>query len=303
METTFVEKFLAFVLAAFLLIGGLWAYAQPLDRTEGGSFDGQAPGLVGTSADRAAIDRHERADRGLRREARRRATARQRLELAREEYRTALDAGTPTPALERRYQAARRAFARAEAAVAGARQRERSLAPAVDAASARLRAAEERSFQRGESRRTSRARETFALRLAWVLACLAAAFWLFNRQRRAHSRYLPAGMAAVGAATVQALVMAGDYTTDYIDVTELGPLVLSVVGIALTLAAFAGLQRFLARRVPQRRVRRRECPFCGFPVTGGEHCEGCGREVVAACATCDAPRRVGTPYCAACGQA
>src|SRR5207249_874957 len=98
------------------------------------------------------------------------------------------------------------------------------------------------------------------------LAALAGAFWLFNRQRRSASRYLPVGMAAVGAASAQALVMAGDYTTDYIDFQEAGPLAISLSGIALTLAAFIGLQRYLARRLPRRRVRRRECPFCGFPV-------------------------------------
>jgi hypothetical protein len=97
--------------------------------------------------------------------------------------------------------------------------------------------------------------------------------------------------------------MAGDYVTDYVDPLDLGPLVLALAGIALTTAAFAALQRYLAKRVPLRRVRRRECPFCGFPVGENEHCEGCGRNVVAACATCAQPRRVGTLHCGACGRA
>jgi hypothetical protein len=97
--------------------------------------------------------------------------------------------------------------------------------------------------------------------------------------------------------------MAGDYVTDYVDPLDFGPLVLAVAGIALTLGAFAILQRYLARRVPLRRVRRHECPFCGFPVADNERCEGCGREVVADCATCTAPRRVGTLHCGACGHA
>ena len=66
--------------------------------------------------------------------------------------------------------------------------------------------------------------------------------------------------------------------------------------------AFVALQRYLAGRVPLRRVRKRECPFCGFPVGENEHCEGCGREVVAECATCSQPRRVGTLHCGACGS-
>jgi hypothetical protein len=97
--------------------------------------------------------------------------------------------------------------------------------------------------------------------------------------------------------------MAGDYITDYVDPLDFGPLVLALAGASLTLAAFAALQRYLARRVPFRRVRKRECPFCGFPVGPNEHCEGCGRAVVAECASCAAPRRVGTLHCGACGHA
>jgi hypothetical protein len=102
-------------------------------------------------------------------------------------------------------------------------------------------------------------------------------------------------------AAIFALVMAGDYLTDYIDVEELGPFVLSLAGIALTLAVFWWLQRYLARRIPQRRVRKGECPFCGYPVRSGGHCEGCGRPVIGECTTCHQPRRVGTFHCGACG--
>ena len=84
---------------------------------------------------------------------------------------------------------------------------------------------------------------------------------------------------------------------------DLGPLVLALLGIGLTLAGFAVLQRYLARRIPVRRVRKKECPYCGYPAGQGDHCEGCGREVVAPCARCASPRRVGTLHCRACGAA
>jgi hypothetical protein len=71
----------------------------------------------------------------------------------------------------------------------------------------------------------------------------------------------------------------------------------------MTLLAFVGLQRYLARRIPHRRVRKGECPFCGYPVRGNEHCESCGREVIAPCAKCNEPRRVGSLHCGACGAA
>jgi hypothetical protein len=73
------------------------------------------------------------------------------------------------------------------------------------------------------------------------------------------------------------------------------------VGIAATLLVYWGVQRYLIRRIPQRRVKRRQCPFCGYPVGANVHCEGCGREVVAPCTKCEAPRRVGTAYCGVCG--
>jgi hypothetical protein len=97
--------------------------------------------------------------------------------------------------------------------------------------------------------------------------------------------------------------MAIDYTGSYIEFDEIGPLAISVVGIGLTLGAFVALQRFLAKRVPARRVRRHECPFCGFPVRDKPHCEGCGRAVIAPCSSCQQDRRVGTPRCACCGNA
>ena len=105
----------------------------------------------------------------------------------------------------------------------------------------------------------------------------------------------------MGYAAILALVLASDYITDYVDPLELGPLVLSLFGIALTLLAFIALQRYLARRIPLRRVRKRECPFCGYPVRNNERCEGCGRQVVADCAKCGLDRRVGTLHCGACG--
>ena len=106
----------------------------------------------------------------------------------------------------------------------------------------------------------------------------------------------------VATATLSAVVLAGDYVTDYVDPLDVGPLVLSLFGVAATILAFVALQRYLARRIPIRRVRNGECPFCPARANG-THCESCGREIVAPCATCRRPRRVGTPRCATCGNA
>ena len=58
---------------------------------------------------------------------------------------------------------------------------------------------------------------------------------------------------------------AGDYMTDYFDPLDLGPLVLSLVGIVATLIAFVMLQRYLAKRLPSRRVRKSRVPVLRLP--------------------------------------
>lgn len=139
--------------------------------------------------------------------------------------------------------------------------------------------------------------------LLLTLALLAFGLVLLAALRRRRSRYLPLAFGVIVPACVVALVFAGDYTDNYYSAFDLGPLVLSALGIVLTAISFAVLQRHLARRIPVRRVRKGECPFCGYPARAGAHCEGCGREVIGECSSCDEKRRVGTAYCANCGKA
>jgi hypothetical protein len=281
---------LAVVLAVFFLIGGVWAYANVDDLRPAAS----PPDAYLTTAERAATARAAAADARLGRAAAATQQSRGELELARETYRTALDAGRRAARLETAYRTAQRDYAAAQAEEQAARAEAAAAAPAASAAYAR---------SADEADQASRQREVvvFLLRLVLVLVLLAVGYRWFLRLRRSDSRYQPVALAFVAATTLLGLVLAGDYLTDHIDVLQLGPLVISLAGIALTIAVFWWLQRFLARRVPQRRVRRGECPFCGYPVRGGEHCEGCGRTVVGECATCQRPRRVGTYHCAECG--
>jgi hypothetical protein len=153
-----------------------------------------------------------------------------------------------------------------------------------------------------DERRNRQEIVTLLLRLALVLSSLGIGYVALARLRNRNSRYLPLAGAVVAFATILAFALAADYLTDYFNPLDAGLLVLSLVGVAATIAAFWGLQRYLARRLPQRRVRRGECPFCAYPVRGSERCEGCGRQVIAPCARCERPRRVGTRFCASCGQ-
>jgi hypothetical protein len=284
------EKLLAAVLAVFLLVGGLWTYFQPLDREVGEP----APP---TAQEQRAIDANEAAVSRLQSAQRRRVRREDAYERAREEYRTDLDADAPAAASRRRFERARGRLDDAERQVRAARADVRRSEPAA-------RRAERAISERGQGVLDTERRNTLLLRLGWVLACIALAFWLFNWLRRRRSPYFVAGVAAVIAATAQAVVMAGDYLGDEIDLGEDGPLVIALAGITASLLALVGLQRYLAKRAPRRRVRRGQCPYCAYPVReGGKHCEGCGRVTVAACANCSAERRVGTPHCAACGAA
>ena len=290
-EITRTEKLLAVVLTVFFLIGGIWAYAK-LDDIGRSAY--RSPQTYFTPAERAAVARADEAEQHVAQTVTAASQAQQHLVLAREAYRTALDAGRTAPQLEQAYEAAERHFAAVQKDARQARAQAAAAQPAADAA-----------YRRASAEATAATRQsellTFLLRLALVLATLAVGYWLLIRLRRSNSRYLPVAFAFVAFAAILALVMTGDYVTDYIDVQQLGPLVLSLVGVALTLAAFWWLQHYLARRIPQRRVRKAECPFCGYPARGGEHCEGCGRMVIGECTTCHRPRRVGTFHCAECG--
>jgi hypothetical protein len=290
-QTTKSEKLLAIVLAIFLLIGGVWIYQRIDDEVR----EAVGAGIVEPSpADQEALGRLEEAEAMRMLAAEELAAARDDLELRREAYRTALDAGRPAPVLERRYQDAQARFGRAQRELSTARE-------AVAAAQPAARGANESLAAESERREDRRALFTLLLRFALVAASLGFGYWLLARLRRSGSRYFAVAVAVVAYAAILALVLAADYVTDYVDPLDLGPLVLSLFGIALTLLAFAVLQRYLARRIPIRRVRKRECPFCGYPVRENERCEGCGRQVVASCAKCGCGRRVGTLHSGACG--
>jgi hypothetical protein len=143
----------------------------------------------------------------------------------------------------------------------------------------------------------------FLLRIGAAIAFVVAGYLLLTRLRDKGSRWFPLSASVILFATVFAFVVAVDYLTDYFDPFDAGILLLALIGAGATVVAFWLLQRYLARRLPTRRLRRHQCPYCGFPVGGNERCEGCGREVQAPCAHCAAPRRIGAPFCGACGRA
>ena len=291
LQSTKSEKLLALVLAVFLLIGGVWAYQEIDDKVRDAM-----PVRNPSAAEQQAIRTLDRAQQQRFRAEEMVRRARSELELRREAYRTALDAGDPAGALRIRYRAADATFEQARADRQRALRAEAAARPAANTA-------QERLSRDVEKRRDRQELVIFLLRIGAAILFVLLGYLLLTRLRDKGSRWFPLSGSVVLFATVFAFVVAVDYLTDYFDPFDAGILLLSLIGVAATVAAFWLLQRYLARRLPLRRVRRRQCPYCGFPVDDNERCEGCGREVQAACAHCAAPRRIGAPFCGACGQA
>ncbi len=301
-ETSTAEKILALVLAVFIAIGAVWGYVK-LDEVAKYDSTSYVPDrrLI-DPAEFSAIQKHRQAVRSVERSQQEQPAATHQLELRREAYRTALDAGEPSAELRAEYESAQARLASASSDLAGAVRVEARTRPSAVEAQRLLTELRQRAAEQEDDDRARHDRIVFLLRLALLTLMLGAAYRLLIRLRSQNSRYLPAALAWIGATAVLATVMAADYSDNYIEFAEVGPLAISIVGIALTLVAFVALQRFLAKHVPVRRIRRGECSFCGFPVRDKPHCEGCGRAVNASCSSCHKDRRVGTPRCGYCGN-
>jgi hypothetical protein len=301
-ETSLAEKILALVLAVFIAIGAIWGYVK-LDEVAKDDSPSYVPdSKLIEPAEFSAIQKHRQAVRSVERARREQRAATRHLELRREAYRTALDADEPASEPRAEYESAQAGLASASGELRAAVRVEARTRPSAMEAQERLTSLRQSAAERQDEDRARHDRIVFLLRLALLILMLVAAYRLLIRLRSRNPRYLPAALAWIGATAVLAIVMAADYTDNYLEFAEVGPLAISIVGIALTLAAFVALQRFLAKRVPARRVRRGECPFCGFPVRDKPHCEGCGRAVSASCSSCQKDRRVGTPRCGYCGN-
>ncbi len=309
LKTSGAEKVLAVVLAVFILIGAVWAYDKIGEIGGAGGGYGYSSGnnyglrmdarrdLQPEDREALAAERDARFEvSGARRDVKK-ATG--RAVLARENWRAELDAGRQAPAQRAAYREAQRNLESAREDLRAARA---TLAATVPAA----RVADQNLQAELDDARASQDRDeviVFVLRLLLVAGMLGGGYVAMSRIRQRRSRLLPLALADIGAGAVLGLYMAGDYGSGWGLFDNVGPLVISIVGIALTVLAFVLLQRYLARQIPLRRVRKHECPFCGYPARENENCEGCGRRLVGECSTCHEPRRVGTPHCGSCGNA
>jgi hypothetical protein len=288
-QTTRTEKLLAVVLAAFLLLGGIWTY-QKIDDVVRKHVPVPSYGSAGPASARLQQAQARAAQANARRQ-----RALENLELKREAYRTALEAHQPSGGLRREYEAAQAELSAADRELAAAQAAAAAAQPAAQAEQQSLSERIERAYHRQQ-------RDSFLARLGLVAVWIAAAYLLLVWGRRRASRWFPLAGSVVGAATIMAFVLGADYVTDYLEPFDWGVAGIALLGIVATLLVYWGLQRYLIRRIPQRRVKRRQCPFCGYPIGSNTRCEGCGREVIAPCSQCESPRRVGSAYCGVCGS-
>ncbi|MGB0119429.1 MAG: zinc ribbon domain-containing protein [Solirubrobacterales bacterium] len=302
-KTSGSEKVLAAILTLFILIGGIWAYGQigKISEDQYSSDYGGSPAWVVkddlSQEDRDALKTQSQARNAVWKTERAIRNRTKAVEFTRETYRTEIDAGRPGAAELAAYREAQAKLASAIAANKAAKDAVSAARPAAAVANQHQQALREEK----EKKRDSDDRIVFGLRLLLVAAMLGGGYMGLSAVRRRRSKLLPIALAEISAAALLAAYMAIEYGSDLIVFREIGPLVISLVGIVLTVLAFIALQRYLAKKIPLRRVRKRECPFCGYPHHGNTNCEGCGRRVTGECATCHEPRRVGTPHCGNCG--
>jgi len=302
-KTSGAEKVLAGVLAIFILIGGVWLYGQ-IGKISEDTYRDDYGGTIFrpvdlSPADRAALRESNQASRDLWRANSRVRRAKSQVEFTGDAYRTEIDAGLPGTVQLATYRDAQQNLEDARLDVKVARSEVRDAKPAADEARANQRKdiRDSRASQRSDDRWVA------LFRILLVAAMLGGGILGLSLCRRRRSRLTPLALADIVAGSLLAAWMAIDYGTSLGVFREMGPLAISLIGILLTTIAFIALQRYLAKKIPSRRVRRRECPFCGYPARGNQHCEGCGRTVLGECTTCHQPRRISTAHCGSCGAA
>jgi len=184
-HTSRSERLLAVVLAAFVLVGLLWIYAR-LDEVP------SRPARA-SAAQQGVLKGYERADFAAALREGAVVETRDELVLARERYRTALDAGRPARKLERRYR-------RAEDALADATRQSTSARAELARIRPRAVALQRSLDERFSAQERARGRIAFALRFIFVFGVLAFALLLMGRMRRRGSAYQVIALALVGAA-------------------------------------------------------------------------------------------------------
>jgi len=309
-ESSRAEKVLAAGMVVFMLLGGLWVLARlsAIPRPPDYQVLADRFGLPeAEKAYRQAENSLWHAESVLAERAARVEELRRAYEFRREEYRTVLDRGVDDPVRRREFEAARESLLQAETnrdAAAAVRDRAREALSEPEATYRQRQALFQAAYDQARRRREL---ALLALRFGYALPVFAASFAVWQRLRRRQSRYLILGTAGLAFATIQLAALVGMYGWHWLrGFTQLG---VSVAGTAATAAGLVAVRRYLAapERIARVRLRRGQCPQCGFPRPAAlspaawAYCPDCGSALSAPCGACGRPRPVGAGYCPACG--
>lgn len=287
LTSTRSERFLAVILLIFLLIGTVWFYVKVA------AWVGEAHTPEPTMAQQRILDAQGPAWQAVEETENKLESARTDFDVAKADADLGPSSGPLGAELTTAYEMAQVQLKAAQSAHSAAEREAQRADRAAQAVQEELATTGPTAGQRWA---------VAGIRFAFIAGWLIGALALLSRTQKTRPRYTPLALAGVGTGAIGALIFAVDYLTDYIDPLDLGPLVLSALGAVATVATFVAVQRWLAGRLPGRRVRRGECAYCGYPIRAeAPHCEGCGRAVLADCGSCQARRRIGSPHCAACG--
>jgi len=303
-ELTRAEKWLAFGLVAFLLLGGVWILRQISGMVPHPNYEElriahrigelEAPYWHAQAAHQAAINLENERLAAL-------TNARQVYEFRREEYRVSLDRGIDDPELRALHETARADFESAEVRLEVARALTRARAADLEVVGQPFLDAQQALNREFSQRMARRELHLLLLRGAYALPLFGASLLAWHRLRRGGGTWTLLATSFAAFAGLQALLLVGQYSwhlfRNYVQ------LAVSLFGAAVTTAAIVGLRRlaFAPDRLVKARLWRGRCPHCGFPGSTGKFCAHCGEPLQATCDACGQPRVVMVLYCGHCG--
>ncbi len=304
-EASRAEKLLAVGLVVFLLIGGFWVTNRLGSLLEYPDYTVIAARHGLPDLELAYREAEANLWRAMEAAEQARAAmeqARSEYEFRREEYRVALERGLDDPRLAAAHEAARTAYESARTAL----DLTNAVRASLEAKAAGPRRAYEAACQEAQ-KEYERAVDRyqlilFGLRFGYALPLFALSVWAWLHLRRRRSRHLTLGTAFLAFAGIQAAALVFQY--GWYLLRDIGPLALSVSGSAICIAGLAALRRWAtsSKRLAAARLRRGQCPSCGYPLAGsGAYCAGCGRGLAAPCQACGRDVVPQSGFCPHCG--
>lgn len=320
-EMTRVEKMFVLGLIVFLLIGGFWVLnrietliPKPVLSATRYIEDGvpiRKPPIeeeLGIPPLRKQVERlqSEYQQRANVLSSRREAyeEAENAYQFRREEFRTAIEAGRATPALETAHQQAREARSLRLKEKEVAERRVQATRAQLKAPKNRLDELENRARRILEQRERTRSLILLALHFLFAGTAFLLSWKAWRWGHRIRWRYLSLLTALLTASVIQLVFLTFRYCWELVlqHYAMLGTSLIGIIGCTLAIVA---LKRYVLspERVARNRLAAHACPNCSTPFESGQaHCWDCGRPLQEPCPHCGEPHLRYAPHCRHCGR-